>query len=108
MIAEWATSDDRLVTVQAAPGGVPLQVLIEPAALHQRPEDLARLVLDTAARAGRRAAGRLRAELAATVGPEAARTLDRVGLPAADDADLDADLDDYDENGLGGLLGGPR
>ena len=97
MIAEWATSDDRGVTVLAAPGGVPLEVRIEPGALHQRPDVLARVVLETAALAGRRATRRLRADLNATVGPEAAKTLDRVGLPAPP-----AEPDDA---GFGGFLG---
>lgn len=101
MISEWASSDDRSVTVLAAPGGVPLEVRIEPAALQRRPEDLARIVLDTAARAGRRAAGRLRTDLAATVGPDAVRTLELIGLPAAGE-------DDDEDDGFGRLLGTPR
>lgn len=101
MIAEWATSDDRGVTVLAAPGGVPLEVRIEPSALHQRPDVLARIVLDTAALAGQRAARRLRAELTATVGPEAGRTLDRVGLAVPEEPDPD-------DEGFGGFLGIPR
>jgi hypothetical protein len=99
VIAEWATSDDRGVTVLAAPGGVPLEVRIEPSALHQRPDVLARVVLETAALAGRRATRRLRAELSATVGPEAGKTLDRVGLSAPDEPD---------DEGFGGFLGIPR
>jgi hypothetical protein len=102
MIAEWATLDDRAVAVLAAPGGVPLEVRIEPAALNQRPETLARLVLDTAAVAGRRATNRLRRELAATVGPDAARTLDRVGL--AGTQELPSDDDGFG----GGLLRSQR
>jgi hypothetical protein len=98
VIAEWATSDDRGVTVLAAPGGVPLDVRIEPSALHQRPDVLARIVRDTAALAGRRATRRLHAELSTTVGPEAAKTLDRVGLS------VPAELDPDDE-GFGGILG---
>lgn len=89
MIAEWATSDDRSVAVLAAAGGVPLQVRIEPLALNQRPEVLARSVLRAAASAGRLASRRLHAELSAAVGPEATRTLDRVGLTRPDDREHD-------------------
>lgn len=95
MIAEWATSDDRSVAVLAAAGGVPLQVRIEPQALNQRPEVLAQIVLQAAASAGRLAARRLHAELAATVGPDATRTLDRVGLAGPDGRDQDGDDDPW-------------
>ena len=104
MISEWASSDDRSVTVLAVPGGVPLEVRIEPAALRQRPDVLARIVLDTAARAGQRATRRLRAQLSATVGAEAARTLDRVGLSAPAEPDPGED----EAGGFGGVLGRPR
>jgi hypothetical protein len=105
-IAEWATSPDRAVTVLAAPGGLPIEVQISPNALRQPPEVLARLVLDTAAQAGQRATRRLHRHLAATVGPEAARTMDRVGLSVT------AAPDGYDDNepdtGFDGLLRGAR
>lgn len=89
MIAEWATSDDHSVTVRAAPGGIPVEVKLEPAALQQRPDVLARQILETAALAGARATGSLRGRLTTEIGPEANRTLDRVGLSAPAEPDVD-------------------
>lgn len=105
MIAEWASSDDRSVTVRAAPGGIPVEVKLEPAALQQRPEVLARQILETSALAGRRATRSLRGRLTTEIGPEANRTLDRVGLSApaeSDDADGDAAGEDYGAEEYGG------
>jgi len=94
----WATSPDNAVTVLAAPGGVPLEVHLSDAALRLPPDALARSVLATAVRAGRQAAAELHRDLAATVGVEATRTLERVGVPAPV-------LDDPDEPDVtGGIL----
>ena len=101
-VSAWAISADRAVTVLAAPGGVPLEVHLSGAALRQRPDALARAVLETAAAAGRRATAELRRELVLTLGEEAARTLDRVGLAAPPPEDGD------DEDGFGGVLRSPR
>ncbi len=83
-VTAWAISPDHAVTVLAAPGGVPLEVHLSKAALRQSPDVLAHAVLKTATAAGRKASAELRRELARTVGAEAARTLDRLGLTASE------------------------
>lgn len=93
----WATSPDRAVTVLAAPGGVPVDVRLQAAALRLPPDVLARTVLETARLAGGRATAELRRELAAAVGDEASRTLDRVGLVAP------PDVEHGDDDGPGGF-----
>lgn len=105
MIAEWATSDDQSVIVRAAPGGIPVEVKLEPAALQQRPDVLARQILEAAAVAGRRATRSLRGRLTTEIGPEANRTLDRVGLPAPAESGADGDGDTGDEEYGGGDVG---
>jgi Protein of unknown function (DUF2694) len=96
----WAISPDHAVTVLAAPGGVPLEVHLSGAALRQPADVLARAVLQTATAAGRKATAELRRELARTVGAEAARTLDRLGLTTSDAGDPGG-------SGSPGVLSGP-
>jgi hypothetical protein len=78
----WATSPDNAVSVRAVAGGVPVEVRLAGHAMRMTPEALARSVLATAGRAGREASMALHRELAASVGVEATRTLERAGLPA--------------------------
>lgn len=99
-MAEWATSPDNAVTVLAAPGGVPLEVHLAGRALRMRPDVLARVVLETARTAGQRATAELHRELAAGVGAEATRTLERAGLPAPPD--------DAEDPGFTGILRSPQ
>jgi hypothetical protein len=106
-VTAWAISPDHAVTVLAAPGGVPLEVRLSGAALRQPPDVLARAVLKTATAAGRKASTELRRELTRTVGPEAARTLDRLGLAAPDAGHPGGSGGPGALLGGSGVLGGP-
>lgn len=103
----WATSPDRAVTVLAAPGGVPVEVHLQAAAMRLAPDVLARVVLETARRAGGHATAQLRRELAATVGDDATRVLDRAGLVVPPDLDVD-DPEDDGPGGFGPVLRSAR
>ncbi len=107
----WATSPDDAVSVLAVAGGVPLEVRLSNAAMRLPADVLARSVLATAACAGRVAAAELHGDLAAEVGVEATRTLERVGLPAPDTGTTDGPsrpgaggVDDEGDGGFGSVL----
>ncbi|HEY0637149.1 MAG TPA: hypothetical protein VGD67_05845 [Pseudonocardiaceae bacterium] len=99
----WATSPDNAVSVLAAAGGVPLEVRLSGTAMRLRPEVLARTVLETARSAGKEASVRLHQELAVSVGVEATRTLERVGLPRPEPERPDDPPEDPD-GGFGPVL----
>jgi hypothetical protein len=77
-----ASSADNAITVSVSPGGMLQAVDIKPIVLGRHPDEVAGEVLRLAARATRTANARLHSALKPVLGPNTAKSLADLGMPA--------------------------
>ncbi|GAB3464808.1 hypothetical protein GCM10027436_77280 [Actinophytocola sediminis] len=87
-ISGRATSPDGTISIEVAPGGLPTDLRLTPAALQVDMETLARRIVAVAERATRLAGGNMHKALAPVVGEQ---DLESLGYVPVDDADADQD-----------------